>query len=114
MGILEEIWDGICDFFESVVNFICDVIDGILDFFNDVVDWFKKKFLQKGRHIPFIGDKNKIKDMLKQAPVKDVGLFKGIYDQQTDEITDMAVVEADELDAKTKEVLGNEPLVILS
>ena len=114
MGLLEEIWDGICDFFESVANFICDVIEGILDFFSDVVSWFRKKFLQKGRHTPFIGDKNKIKDMLKTAPVKDVGLFKGIYDQQTDEITDMAVVEADELDDKTKEVLGNEPLVILS
>ncbi|WP_031535710.1 MULTISPECIES: hypothetical protein [unclassified Bacteroides] len=114
MGILEEIWAGIGNFFEHVINFICDVIDGILNFFNDVVDWFKKKFLQKGRHIPFIGDKNKIKDMLKTAPVKDVGLFKGIYDQQTDEITDMAVVEADELDAQTKEVLGNDALVVLS
>ncbi len=89
-------------------------IDGKLDFHNDVIDWFKKKSLQKGRHDPFIGDKDKFKDMLEQTLVKDVGLFMGIYDRQTDEITDMVVVVADEIDAKTKEMLGNEPLVILS
>jgi len=89
-------------------------IDGKLDFHNDVIDWFKKKSLQKGKHTPFIGDKNKIKDMLKQPLAKDVGLFMGIYDQQTDKITDMVVVVVDELDVKTQEVLGNEPLVILS
>jgi len=114
MGKLEGIWNGIKNFLKGVVNFIVDVIIGILDFFRDVVKWFKNKYLDPNRHTPFIGDENKIKDMLKTAPVKDVGLFKGVYDQQTDEITDMAVVEADELDAKTKEVLGNDALVILS
>lgn len=89
-------------------------IDGKLDFSNDIIDWFKKKALQKGKHTPFIGDKNKIKDMLKQPLAKDVGLFMGIYDRQTDKITDMVVVVVDELDVKTQEVLGNEPLVILS
>jgi len=89
-------------------------IDGTLDFFSDVVDWFKQKHLQKGRHTPFVGNVNRIKDMLERTPDKQEGIFKGIYDEQTDEITDMAVVVADELDAKTKEVLGNEPLVILS
>ena len=99
-------------------DFICSInviaIDGKLDFFSDVVGWFRKKSLQKGRHTPFVGDKNKIKDILETDTIKDVGIFMGVYDQQTDEITDMAVVVADELDAKTKEVLGNEPLVILS
>lgn len=114
MSILEEIWDGICDFIEGVVDFFIDVIDGILNFFDNVVSWFKNKFLNPQRHTPFIGDENKIKQMLKTAPKKNVGIFEGVYDNQTDEIIDLKVVEADQLDSKTKEVLGNEPLVILS
>ena len=31
MGIIQTIWNGICDFLENVVDFICVVINGILN-----------------------------------------------------------------------------------
>lgn len=114
MGLLEIVWDGICDFIGSCINFIIDVIDGIFNFFDNVVGWFREQFLVPERHTPFIGNEEAIKGMLKTAPKKDVGIFRGVYDNQTDEITELEVVEADSLDAKTIEVLGNDPLVVLS
>lgn len=52
--------------------------------------------------------------MLKTAPRKDVGIFEGVYNEEADEITVSRYLEADEVDQKTKEVLGNEPLVVLN
>lgn len=124
MGILQTIWNGICDFLENVVDFICVVINGILNFFKEVRDWFRKKHLKRGTHTPFLGDKRKLKEMLDNAPERHVGgifdnenkegIIEGVYDQELDEVTDIRVVEADELDAQTKEVLGNDALVVLS
>ena len=38
----------------------------------------------------------------------------GVYDEKTDEITKSLLIIADAFDEKTLEVLGNEPLVVLS
>ena len=52
--------------------------------------------------------------MLRRAPNKNVGIFKGVYNEETDEIEHSEFVEADELDSQTKNVMQNEPLVVLS
>lgn len=52
--------------------------------------------------------------MLKTAPEKKVGIFEGVYNEEKDEITAHRYLDADELDQKTKDVLENEPLVVLS
>ena len=52
--------------------------------------------------------------MLQKAPVKDVGIFKGVYNEETDEITHNEYIEADALDQKTQQVLGKEELVVLA
>lgn len=52
--------------------------------------------------------------MLKTAPKKDVGIFEGVYNEEEDEIVSHRYLDADSLDARTKEILGKEPLVVLS
>lgn len=52
--------------------------------------------------------------MLQKAPTKNVGIFEGVYDEATDEIVENRFIEADALDPKTREVLGDEDLVVLS
>lgn len=113
MGFWNSVWEGIKSFFRAVVNFIKKVINGILNFAKYVLDYFRNKNLREDVHTPFIGNEDAIKEMLKDAPKKDVGIFKGVYNQVTDKIEDLEVVEADSLDGKTKEVLGEEKLVIL-
>ena len=43
-----------------------------------------------------------------------MGIFEGVYDEEADEITANRYLDADEVDQKTKDVLGNESLVVLS
>ena len=108
----------VLELIESAIQFIKKIfrriINGILNFTRDVILWFQEAFLDQNKHVPFIADTNKIKDLLKTAPVKNVGIFKGVYNQQTDEIERNELIEADNLDQQTKSIIGNETLVVLN
>lgn len=111
MGII----DAIKACFRFIRNLIRYVVQGILNFAKDVVGWFKKIYnLDQEKDTPFIADASKFKDMLKTAPVKNVGIFQGVYDEEQDEIREHRYIDADAVDNKTKSVLGNDSLVVLS
>ncbi|MGN0223122.1 MAG: hypothetical protein ACI4AM_03740 [Muribaculaceae bacterium] len=111
-------WESIVNAFKSflqrVKNFFRKIINGILNFFRDVVSYFKGLRLRQGTQVPFIANREKFKEMLHNAPVKNVGIFSGVYNEVTDEIENVQDLQADALDAQTKQVLGNEELVVLS
>lgn len=108
------IFDAIETFFNAVRDFVHSVIDGMISFIECVTDYFRGLKLRKGRDVPFIADKGKLADIIHQAPVKEIGIFEGTYNEDTDEIENARVIEADELDDRTKEILKDEKLVILS
>ena len=99
---------------EWIDNLIHRIIQGVINFLHHVVDWFKSLRLNKNKHIPFIAYPEKFKRALKEAPVKNVGLFEGVYNNDTDEIEVSQWIEADGLDQETKQTLGKEKLVILN
>lgn len=101
-------------FMEKVKGIVEKIITKIINFKNQVVDWFRNLPLIKGRHIPFISNKQEFKEMLKNAPVVEVGIFEGVYDEKTDEITDLRYIGAEEYDEKTESLLENEDLVVLA
>lgn len=82
--------------------------------FLEVVNWFKTLKLDKNKHVPFVAKASAMKDKLSIQPTKKESLFIGVYDEEKDEIVHAKLIEADELDAKTSEVLGNEDLIVLS
>lgn len=89
-------------------------IDGTINF-ADVVGWFKSLKLDKEKDIPFVGNANAFKDMLQNfEQKKSVALFIGVFDEKSDKIIHSQIIEADDFDQKTREVLGSEDLVILS
>jgi len=95
-------------------------IDGTLDF-GDVVGYFKSKKLDKGRDVPFIskdGDFNQfLKKTHKRFPEGKEGyitLVLGVYDESTAAIKYAQILYVKQLDDKTKDVFGNDELVILS
>ena len=100
--------------FRYIVNLVRKVINGILNFTKQVVNWFKSLRLDPQKDTPFIADASEFKEMLKAAPKKNVGIFEGVYNEETDEITANRYLDADEVDQKTKDVLGNESLVVLN
>ena len=92
------------------------IIEGILSLVTYVVNYFKGLRLRQGRDIPFIANKDhkKIREMIHQAPQKKVGIFEGTYNEDTDEIENLRDLQADELGDDVKDVLNNEPLVVLA
>jgi hypothetical protein len=88
-------------------------IDGTINF-ADVVGWFKSLKLDKEKDIPFVGNANVFKDMLQNfEQKKSVALFIGVFDEKSDKIIHSQIIEADDFDQKTREVLGSEDLVVL-
>jgi hypothetical protein len=122
MVLLSWIWEGVKSFISSIANLIKKVIKGFLNFFRDVVDWFKNLKLKKGKHSPFLIPPDGLKELLKNAPIKSVGIFeenktgvfKGVYDEDTETIIHHEVVAADALDEETTRIIGNEKIVVLS
>lgn len=114
MGLIS----GIVELIKQAISWIKKVfqyvINGIFNFLAHCVNWFKSLRLDKNRHVPFVANGEQFKDMLKTAPKKNVGIFQGVFDEATEEIVANQFIEADALDPKTREVLGNEDLVVLS
>ena len=95
-------------------NIVRKVINGVLEFAQQVVGYFRNLNLKPQIHVPFMANLDSFKQELKNAPVKKVGIFQGVFNEQTNEFEHINQVEADSLDQKTKEVLGREELVVLS
>lgn len=116
MNTMNKIWESIKSLFTTIGKLIRKVIQGIIRFSEHIINWFKKLKLDKGKHIPFVSDIQmpQFKELLKNAPVKNIGLFEGVYDEEQDKITHHRLIEADELDEETKNMLGKEELVVLS
>lgn len=116
MAIFSTIWEGLRSFFNTVSNLVRKVIRGILNFVKEVVAWFKKLSLNKEKHTPFIVDAWKLKQMIANAPVVDVGIFEAVYDEEQQAITHARMVEADSLDQQTKNTLAqaDDGLVVLN
>lgn len=113
---MDKILEFIKGAFRFIRNLVVKIINGCINFFKNVVGWFKNLNLKQSRDIPFVADANKhqIKVLLSKAPVKNVGIFNGVYNQDTDEITHHEYIEADAVDMQTRNVLGNEELVVLA
>jgi phage-related protein len=99
---------------ECLVDFVIEVIDGVISFIDDVVGYFKKLSLVQGRDIPFALDGKKFREILANAPVKNIGIFEGVYNEQTNKITDGRYISGEDVDAKTKEALGKEGIAVFS
>ncbi|MCQ2225614.1 MAG: hypothetical protein MJZ14_07830 [Paludibacteraceae bacterium] len=98
-----------------IKNVVKRIINGVLNFFSHVVSWFRSLKLNPQTDIPFVINAKdpQFREMLKNAPMKDVGLFKGVYNEQTETITHHEYIAADSCDAQTNQVIGNEALVVL-
>lgn len=110
------IFDALETLFARIGEIVSIIIDGVMEMFAHVVQYFKGLKLRKNRDIPFIANKNseKFREMLDKAPVKDVGIFEGTYNEDTNEIENYRSLEADSLDPEIASALGNEPLVVLN
>lgn len=104
--------------YESLNNHTEDIekkcIQGIFTL-TDVVGWFKNiANLDQNVDTPFIAKATEFKELLCWVSTKKYALFMGVYNDSLDSLTHAIIIETDELDEKIKEILGNEPLVVLN
>lgn len=104
---------------KAVVELTPDILDAELSF-DEVTAFFKSKNLNKDVHTPFManGDSAELKKMMHQPYPKGkegyVSLLLGVYNNNSDKIEDAKLIYAKSLSPKIVEVLGGEPMVILS
>jgi hypothetical protein len=108
------IFDALCDFFEGIVDLISYVIEGVISLFDHVIDYFKGLKLRKGKDIPFIAKREALSEMIHNAPVKDLGIFEATYNEDTGEIENGRMLEADEISEDILDIIGDEKLVVLT
>lgn len=115
MGLFSSVLSLIKNAVGSIIRLIQRFIHGVLSFYTHIVDWFKKYNLQAGRDIPFVVENHKVKDLLDVAPKHSCGVFKGVYNEETDSITHHEFIGAEKLDEETKSVLNKstEGIVVL-
>lgn len=113
MGFFSALWQGVVNFAKRLWNAIKRIFVAIVRLFREVVDYFKRMILDPQKDKPFIGKLDQLKEAIKNAPTKDAGIFRGVYNEATDEIEKFDIVEAKEIDAETSNLMGNDALVVL-
>lgn len=103
-------------FLDQINNVDVAVIEGTLDFSVHVVDYLKSRKLEKGKDTPFIATPTLFKDE-KVIPggvsSKSYVLYIGVYKEDNNMVL-LRRVDSDEWDRQTRDVLGEEMLVVLS
>ena len=106
------------NFFETIGQALKIIVVAIINFAKQVVNYFRGLNLKQGEDIPFIVENSKLKDMIHEAPVKKGGIFEGVYNESEDRITEGRVINANDLDEKTEDILDaakpDNPIVVLN
>ena len=96
-----------------------EIIDGEIRL-DDVVDYLKSQKLSKDVHIPFIasykeGTINSLKIFFENINDKEGYqiLLIGIFDNNTEELSDIKILYGRSFDPKLCEIIGNAPLIVL-
>lgn len=105
MGIIQTITGAIANFFRWIGRNLKKIWARIIDFFSHVVDYFRRLRLNPQEDTPFVFDAGKMGEMIKNAPKVDVGIFEGVYNEETNRITHHRLIETEELDERTSNLL---------
>ncbi len=93
------------NFFRMIGRAIKRLVIRAIQFVRHIVGWFKSLALNPREDTPFIIDAERMHEMLGEAPVVDCGIFEAVYNDETQTITHHRLIETDELDDRTEELL---------
>lgn len=94
------------NFFRMIGRALKRLVIRFIQFFKHVVTWFKQLSLDPQEDTPFVVDAEKMSELLQDAPVVDCGIFEGVYNEETNTITNHRLIEAEELDEQTERILS--------
>lgn len=123
--IASAIWDGVkaiwntCKrIIKAVISFVHDLLDGLFDILEEIFGDDMPSSVQESPVKPFIGDMNKL---ITTAHVSEQGLFqqkrnnfmKAAFDTRINKIISPTYVAADSVDQRTKDEMGEEPIIVI-
>ena len=123
--IADAIWTGVKGLWttckriiKATISFVHDILDGLFDILEEIFDGDVPDSVGESPVKPFVADMDKLID---GAPISDQGLFKqkkknltkGFYDTRTGEILNPTYIAGDQVDQKTKDIMNEEPIVII-
>lgn len=114
---IKALWNACTRIIRAVISFAIDIVAGLLVGVALLLG-YEPATVQESPVKPFVADMDKL---MASAPVVEAGIFgqknnnlmKGLYDTRTGKIHQPTYIGGDQLDSKTRQVLGNEPIVIL-
>lgn len=127
-NILNFIKTALGSFFSFVKRLATKLIHGILKFKEHIVSWFKGRLLEKGKDFPTLIKGKTLRELLETAPVHKLEedifsknnnntVAQAVYNTETDEITDLQILGADELDSETQSIFNqysNNDIIVLN
>lgn len=123
--IASAIWDGIKAIWNTckrivraIISFVHDLLDGLFEILEEIFGDNKPSSVKESPVKPFIADMGKL---IEQAPIVEGGLFTqknknfltGVYDTRTNQIKSPTYVAGDSVDQKTKNEMGDEPIIVI-
>ena len=127
-NILNFIKTALGSFFSFVKRLATKLIHGILKFKEHIVSWFKGRSWEKGKDYPTLIKGKTLRELLETAPVHKLEedifsknnnntVAQAVYNTETDEITDLQILGADELDSETQSIFNqysNNDIIVLN
>ncbi len=94
------------NFFRMIGRALKKLVIRFIEFAKHVINWFKQLSLDPREDTPFVVNAEKMSEMLQNAPVVDCGIFEGVFNEETGTITHHRLIETEELDQQTEDILS--------
>ncbi len=115
---IKAIWNACKKIIKAVVSFVHDLVDGLFEILENIFGDNMPQSVDQSPVKPFVANMD---ELIKNAPVKDYNLFqqkknnylKGVYDTRTCEIKSPTYVAGDSVDQRTKDEMGDEPIIVI-
>lgn len=106
-SFFSTIWDGLKNLFKVIADALQLIKKAIVNFVHDVVNYFKSLTLDPKKDTPFVIEAGKLGEMIKEAPKVKIGIFEGVYNEDTNTIKNFREISADKMDDQTNDLMKN-------
>lgn len=96
----------ILDALKTVRDWVIKNLPVIISYLQHILKFFKELELDRSKEMPFVIESNLFRKLLRQAPVKEAGIFEAVYDEEFDEIFASRELQSENVDQQTKERLS--------
>lgn len=116
MGTIQTVSNAISNFFRKIGRALKRFFTKLIELIAHIREYFRNLRLDPTEDSPFVVDAGKMHELFEGSPKVNLGIFEGVYNEETNSITHHRLIEAEKLDDKTQDLLSrtDNGLVVLS